>query len=425
MEQKNYKWYDQASAGTLLTTGTSYADVFASSTTVYVEEAATGVNNYTTDVATVPDGKYHAWAGTEWTLRCAQLFVVETDLKIKSLRLLASKLNGITFNVKIINAANAPNFSDVAEYGPFTSPAEAGSQSFEANLFDFDINADLAPGTYLIYVEPTTGDEGNYGFVNGYTQESSEAGVYTLKKAMFQATDLSDTYPNFNVDDVGSAYGPFLNWKIETGANASCGRTAATATVVACGPPDVTIVKPTDAGAYYTQSPLIDFEATITDGGSVTSVVFEVWKDLTKVATLNTNSSGTTYTATWQADAPGTDYQFKVIATDNDAEEKEAYGDFTVMLDVSAAQDVIVNGNLGVYPNPTTDEFNVTFDLISANNVNIEVVNTVGAVVYSKDMGSLTGTQLLNVKADLGAGLYFVNVKVGNETITTPLNVVK
>lgn len=426
---KTYKWYDQASAGTALATGTSYSDIFAASTTVYVEEAAAGVNNYTSDVSVIPSGKWHQWAGGPYAWRCSQMLIVEADLKIKSLRILASRLNGITFNVKIIDAATAPNFSDVATYGPFTSPAEAGANATAEYLFDFDINAELSPGTYLIYLEPTTeGDKANYGVIGGHTEESAEAGVYTLKGSTFQATEMSNGYPNFNVGDEDAgywdAYGPFLNWKIETGANASCGRTAATATVVACGPPDVTIIKPTDVGVYYTQSPLIDFEATITDGGSVTSVVFEVWKGLTKVATLNTNSSGATYTATWQADAPGTDYQFKVIATDNEAEVTEAYGDFTVDADVSA-QDVIVNGNLGVYPNPTTDEFNVTFDLVSANNVNIEVVNTVGAVVYSEDMGSLTGTQLLNVKADLVAGLYFVNVKVGNETITTPLNVVK
>jgi len=98
--------------------------------------------------------------------------------------------------------------------------------------------------------------------------------------------------------------------------------------------------------------------------------------------------------------------------------------DFDVDADVSA-QDVIINGKLGVYPNPANDEFNVSFDLVSSNDVNVEVVNTAGAVVYSQKLGTLEGTQLIKVNADLGVGLYFVNVKVGNNTLTTPLNVVK
>ena len=59
------------------------------------------------------------------------------------------------------------------------------------------------------------------------------------------------------------------------------------------------------------------------------------------------------------------------------------------------------------------------------SDVSVEVVNSVGSVVYTQEMGSLKGTQLIKVNADLGVGLYFVNVKVGNETVTTPLNVVK
>jgi GH18 family chitinase len=427
---KTYKWYDQASSGQLLATGTSYTEMFATSTTVYVEEAAAGVNNYTSSVTEIPQTpkKYHAWAGTAYTFRCAQMLVVDTDLKLKSLRLIASKLNGCTFNVKIIDAANAPNFTDVADLGPFTSPAEPGAPASAEYYFDFDLNYDLAPGTYFVYVEPATGDEGNYGVINGHTEESTESGVYTIKGSTFQAGEMDNGYPNFAATDEGqswwSAYGPFLNWKFETGANASCGRTAATATVVNCGPPEIKIVSPSSTGQYYTQAPLIDFEANVTDGGSITSVVFEVYNGTTLVATLPTNSSGSTYTATWQANNPGTDYEFKVIATDNDNNVENAYSDFDVDADVSA-QDVIMNGDLGVYPNPATDEFSISFDLVSTSDVSVEVVNSVGSVVYYQEMGSLKGTQLIKVNTDLGVGLYFVNLKVGNEVATTPLNVVK
>jgi len=425
---KTYKWYDQASSGQLLTTGTSYTNMFATSTTVYVEEAAAGVNNYTSSVTEIPSGKYHGWAGSQYTFRCSQMLIVDTDLKLKSLRIMASKLNGITFNVKIIKADNPPNFSDVANLGPFTSPAEPGAAASANYYFDFNVNYDLTPGTYLLYIEPAAGDETNYGLINGHTEESAEPGVYTIKGSTFQAGKMENGFPNFNASDEGqnwwSAYGPFLNWKFETGANASCGRTSATATVIACGPPEVTIVSPNNTGKYYTQAPLINFEANVTDGGSVTNVVFEVYNGTTLVTTLPTNSSGSTYTATWQATLASTDYEFKVIATDNDGKVTESFMDFDVDANVSA-QDEIINGELGVYPNPANDEFNISFDLTSTNKVNIEVVNTIGAIVYSQEMGILNGSQLVKVNADLVAGLYFVNVKVGDNTVTTSLNIVK
>ena len=169
---------------------------------------------------------------------------------------------------------------------------------------------------------------------------------------------------------------------------------------------------------------MINFEANVTDGGSVTNVVFEVYNGTTLVTTLPTNSSGSTYTATWQATSASTDYEFKVIATDNDGKVTESFMDFDVDANVSA-QDEIINGELGVYPNPANDEFNISFDLTSTNKVNIEVVNTIGAVVYSQEMGILNGSQLIKVNADLVAGLYFVNVKVGDNTVTTSLNIVK
>ena len=110
---------------------------------------------------------------------------------------------------------------------------------------------------------------------------------------------MENGYPNFSASDEGqnwwSAYGPFINWKIETGANASCGRTSATATVIDCGPPTVSIVSPTNTGQYYTQAPLIDFAANITDGGSITNVVFEVYNGTTLVATLPTTTSKSLY----------------------------------------------------------------------------------------------------------------------------------
>ena len=213
---------------------------------------------------------------------------------------MAKKLTGITFNVKIIDASNMPNYSDVEEVGPFTAPADGAAQSWEYLPYDIDVNVQLTAGTYLLYIEPSSGDEENYGIINYYTKEDSESGVFTLKESTFQSKEMVNGYPDFTVssDGDGNAYGPFLSWNIETGANASCGRTSATASVVSCGPPSITIVSPSSNSTFYTNNE-INFEATVTDESAVASVTLEVYKGASLVATLPTTKDGNTYTATW------------------------------------------------------------------------------------------------------------------------------
>lgn len=412
---KTYDWYDSQSGGTKVNTGTSYSDVFASSATFYVEEKANGVVTYTTspDAGTDPNAYWGLNAGTE----IGQRLKVEADLTIKSFRMLVKGLDGVTFKLKVITATG---LAAVKESQVFTVNPDPTAGTYQYDLKDFSPTGGLAlvPGDYFIYPEITAG---TIVYQSNYVNENLEPGVFKLYEAMY-----TNYGTGFDKDQSAgmSHYGPFFKLVIETGANASCGRTAVNVSVISCGPPSVNIISPTNTGKYYTQAPLIDFEANVTDGGSVTNVVFEVYKGTTLVTTLPTNSSGSSYTATWQATNPGTDYEFKVIATDNDGNITNSFMDFDVDADVST-QDVIINGKLGVYPNPANDEFNVSFDLVSSNDVNVEVVNTAGAVVYSQKLGTLEGTQLIKVNADLGVGLYFVNVKVGNNTLTTPLNVVK
>ena len=345
-------------------------------------------------------------------------------MKVKSLRVIASKERGITFNVKVIDASNAPNYTAVKEVGPFTSTADGSAQDWEYVPFDFDVNLELNAGSYFVYIEPASGDEGNYGFVNSYNLENTEPGTYTLRAGMHQATKIEDGFPNFSPTDMGAAYGPFLNWKIETGANASCGRTAATASVVNCGPPDVTIISPTNALTYINTEE-ISFKATATDGGAVTGVVFEVYKGTEKVGTVPTTKDGTTYTGTWTPTQSGDDYEFKAIATDDDNNDSEAFMDFDVDLDVSVSESIL-NNTVNVFPSPATENFNVTFELGTNNDVEILILNSVGALVQTENLSNQIGTQLVNISTrEFNNGLYYVKVKAGNNVITKTVNVIK
>jgi hypothetical protein len=341
---------------------------------------------------------------------------------------MARATSGITFTVKIIDASNPPNYADVDEVGPFTVAADPSAGEYGINYFDFDVNVELAPGKYLIYPEPEAGDEENYVLINETFQEDSASGIFTLKGSTFQAGDVSGDYPNFSIFDEGkdwwTSYGPFLNWKIETGANASCGRTAATASVVTCRPPTISISSPLDNSTWYTSN-TIDFSADVSDESSVSSVAFEVYKAGTLVETLPTTNDGSTYTATWITTESGDDYSFKVVAKDDNENESNEEVDFNVDFNVSVNE--IISGNsVNVYPSPASDNFNVSFELTSNNNVDIFILNSVGSVVKSKNLSNISGAQSINFDAsELANGLYFIKLKSGDKMITKTVNVSK
>ena len=406
---KTYKWYDAMTSGTLLHTGTSYSSIFTQNTTVYVEEAAAGVSSYTTSPATIPDGKFHSWAGGTYTVRCAQMLTVETDLTIKSMRALLSALNGCTFSVKVVNADNK---TAVAEAGPFTLAGDGSSPAFQASYFDFDVDFALSPGRYLMYIEPTAGNEANYGIINSLTQESFESGVYVLAGSTFQnqTTDPS----GFALSDSGqswwTAYGPFLNVKIETGANASCGRTAADVTVQQCGPPTVSITSPAGSSDHPVNNP-ISLSADISDEGTITNVVFEVFKGGVLVETVTTSVVGSTYSGTFTPTLTGSDYSFKVKATDNDANTTEETVAFTVSSGTSTS--LVVGEGVELYPNPSSSNF--TIELAGASGFVLSVYTVSGQELETTNVTGSTAT----FGASYATGVYVVKAVSAEGTFQT------
>lgn len=84
------------------------------------------------------------------------------------------------------------------------------------------------------------------------------------------------------------------------------------------------------------------------------------------------------------------------------------------------------NFSVGLFPNPTTDMTTIKLNIIEAGDVAIEIVSLTGAVVSSKSYGSLSGLNTFMLDAsNYNAGIYFVNVKVGDAVITKKLVVTK
>jgi hypothetical protein len=77
----------------------------------------------------------------------------------------------------------------------------------------------------------------------------------------------------------------------------------------------------------------------------------------------------------------------------------------------------------GVYPNPFSAETNISLELGQSSDVDIQIVDLVGKVVYSKTYRDLaSGSNILTVQnTSFDAGAYMLKVNVNGETSTTKL----
>ena len=80
-----------------------------------------------------------------------------------------------------------------------------------------------------------------------------------------------------------------------------------------------------------------------------------------------------------------------------------------------------------IYPNPTDNVAHIAMNLIESNAVTIEVVNLLGKVVYSEEMGNLpAGKHLIDVDAaSIGTGLYLFNIYIGGQKVTERVSISK
>ena len=102
---------------------------------------------------------------------------------------------------------------------------------------------------------------------------------------------------------------------------------------------------------------------------------------------------------------------------------------FTVFHDcgtVTSSEEVITSG-VKVYPNPAINNINVTFDVAESTNTRVELVNTLGAIIASNNLGANTiGNQSVSFSTSgLSEGIYLVKVTTGNTLTTEVVRIVK
>jgi len=82
---------------------------------------------------------------------------------------------------------------------------------------------------------------------------------------------------------------------------------------------------------------------------------------------------------------------------------------------------------LSVFPNPTNNQFTLDIELNASERVSVDLVNVVGQVVKSIDLGNRSAglnREYIDVN-DLSEGIYFMNLNVGDNQATLKVQVVR
>ncbi|MFK7947122.1 MAG: T9SS type A sorting domain-containing protein [Saprospiraceae bacterium] len=110
-----------------------------------------------------------------------------------------------------------------------------------------------------------------------------------------------------------------------------------------------------------------------------------------------------------------------------------AYGNCLYIDDIKTSsflvstEDEKLETSLNVYPNPAVNDFNVSFEINEASDMNITLVNGIGQTIRTISNETFAaGEHLINVNtADLAAGTYFVTIRSEEGTTTKTITVAK
>ena len=90
----------------------------------------------------------------------------------------------------------------------------------------------------------------------------------------------------------------------------------------------------------------------------------------------------------------------------------------------SGIEDLKVASSAQVFPNPFSDITNIRLDLKESSEVQINVVNNMGALIASRDYGKVSGDQVFQFDgSNLPNGIYFMQVIVNGELSTRKVTI--
>ncbi|HYV90614.1 MAG TPA: kelch repeat-containing protein [Chitinophagales bacterium] len=146
---------------------------------------------------------------------------------------------------------------------------------------------------------------------------------------------------------------------------------------------------------------------------------------ITQVGYTLTSSPASSYQ--WQfnsIDIPGATNQWYTILqtgyyTVVVGDEHGCVNSFTVYVLISGIDDVMSDGNISIYPNPSSGNFMVEWlNGLMADQVSIDVVNTLGQIIFSstesRSIGTTSGFQKEIDLSNAASGIYFIEIKTAS-----------
>ncbi|MDG1331838.1 MAG: PKD domain-containing protein [Crocinitomicaceae bacterium] len=197
------------------------------------------------------------------------------------------------------------------------------------------------------------------------------------------------------------------------------GSTASTLTVTAGGTYTLDI---TDACGSGSESVTVE-ELTAPVAGFTSTTSFA-----TAIFTNTSTTSGTTTydwdfgdgnssTETDPIHAYSNTITYTVTLTVTNECGSDTYTD-TVALSTIGLDDLFLNGDVSVYPNPSKGDFTIDMTVLGSSDITVQVENMLGAIVYENTPGTVQGNHSENISlGNAPAGMYFVRVLAGEQQL--------
>jgi PKD repeat protein len=210
-----------------------------------------------------------------------------------------------------------------------------------------------------------------------------------------------------NNTDGAEDYPYFFNWEIEYGY--PCGRTPVFI--------DVSSSATSPQAQFSTSSSSIQINKTLNFNDLSTNATEVHWNFGNGQSSSERNPS-TIYSI------PGT-YQVSLSATNAEGCSDVLVKNIQVGLVNSTQEQNDLSYRLGIFPNPTQDLVNVEFNLDRTRTVRLSVVNSMGQIIRSENLGERSsGIQQLSM-GQLPAGAYWLLFDVDGTRVAKPLRVIR
>jgi hypothetical protein len=227
--------------------------------------------------------------------------------------------------------------------------------------------------------------------VNGVTDQNAANNSIT-KSNILQTTNATNGATGHVFTFTQDRYGSESTWKIIEDA---------TSTVIAQGGPYADL----SANGVLAHNVNVTFSAT----GCYSVIVNDSYGD-----GINAGYGAGSYKLVNAAN------QTVISSTGQFQKEERKLFNFTSLIGIEENSAISV---FSLTPNPAKNNVEVSFNLNDNNDVNISIYNSLGAMVYNQNEGSLTsGNHTVNVNVSkLSSGVYYMNVKAGDNTIAKKL----